>query len=383
MEENNEVLNLVRESKYQMMDMKDAFKAIEVQCSRFSKKIIQIDVLTAENYVTAEDVISPLSIPISSTSMMDGYAIKIEGSYLDKEFEIICKSYAGNVLVRNIPEELSNKAAYVTTGSCIPDWADCVVQIENTTLSQNKNKIVIKSTSAVTKGKFIRKPGCDMLKGDVVVKSGQRIETSDISLIVACGIRFINVYSKPRIGILSTGDEVIKISQFSNNEEVSNFINKHPHKIIDSNKEMIKLLLKKWNIIEIIDLDHIPDDYNLVKEKMTNASNLCDIVISSGGVSMGEKDLIKVFLEKEGEIFFGRLNMKPGKPTTFAKYGETLFFALPGNPVSCYVTYQLLITYALNLIESQNKFPFPCVKVSLMHNVDMDFERPEYQRAMY
>ena len=145
---------------------------------------------------------------------------------------------------------------------------------------------------------------------------------------------------------------------------------------------MIKLMLLKTNISNVIDLGQIPDEYLKVKEKMESSSKLCDFVISSGGVSMGEKDLIKVFLEKEGKILFGRLNMKPGKPTTFAKFNDTIFFALPGNPVSCYVTYQLLLSYALNLFQNSNKFEYPTIKIYILHDIDMDTERPEYQRAM-
>ena len=381
MEDQKEILNTIRESKYQMTDMTDAFKIIELEILNLSKKTFQIDVIKAEQYIIYEDCESPLNIPIFPTSMMDGYAIKVEEINTNLNIEIISKIYAGNKnTVENI-DSFKNKCSYVTTGSTIPDWCNCIIPIEYTEYI-DKNNIKIISSAQLIAGKFIRKIGCDVIKGEIIMKAGQKIQMMDISLLLSCGLKNVIVYCKPVVGILSTGDEVINIDIFSKNQEISEYLENNPNKIIDSNKEMIKLMLLKTNISNVIDLGQISDEYLKVKEKMESSSKLCDFVISSGGVSMGEKDLIKVFLEKEGKILFGRLNMKPGKPTTFAKFNDTIFFALPGNPVSCYVTYQLLLSYALNLFQNSNKFEYPTIKINILHDIDMDTERPEYQRAM-
>ena len=380
MVENNQILNVTRESKFPMIDMSEAFAIIETQFINIHKNIIEIDILKAEDYIASEKVMSPLNIPLSPTSMMDGYAVSINEIDANENIEIISKNFAGEFKSEET-KCIKNKCVYVTTGSIIPDWGDCVVQIENTEILK-ENHIKIKNLSHLTPGKFIRKVGCDIMKGDVLLTEDQKITVSDIALLVSCGVKNLNVYSKPRIGLLSTGNEVISIDIFSKNEEVSNYLTSNPGKIIDSNKEMIKLSLSRLNIPNIIDLGLIPDEYNKIKEKIEDSAQICDIIISSGGVSMGEKDLVKVFLEREGQIFFGRLNMKPGKPTTFAKFSNCFFFALPGNPVSCYVTYQLLITYALNLFQNNDHSQYPNVKAFLLHDTDMDSERPEYQRAM-
>ena len=381
MENKIEILNNYRESKYPMTEMTEAFKLLEIEFLKISKITIEIDVRKAEEYVTSENVESPNNIPIFPTSMMDGYSINLEETDFNQKIEILSKNFAGDEKKIDLNNLIRNKCVYVTTGSIIPSWCNCVIPIENTDIFDN-NFIKIKNSSQLMIGKFIRKIGSDIVKGDIIINAGQKINVTDISLLLSCGIKYIMVYAKPRVGILSTGDEILNIDNFSKNEDIVQYFLKNPHQIIDSNKEMIKLLLTKMKISQIIDLGQIPDEYKRVKEKMENSALLCDIVISSGGVSMGEKDLIKVFLEKEGKIFFGRLNMKPGKPTTFAKFYNTYFFALPGNPVSCYVTYQLLLTYAFNLYQNYNKFFFPNINVSIMHDIEMDFERPEYQRAM-
>lgn len=380
MEENNQIINIHRESKYPMIDMSEAFSIIETQFRNINKNIVEIDILGSEEYIASENVVSPLNIPLFPTSMMDGYAISTKEIDPNEEIEIISKNFAGDFKICET-KSIKNKCVYVTTGSIIPDWSDCVLQIENTEIIK-ENHIKIKNPSHIIAWKFIRKVGSDIRIGDVILKANHKISVSDISLLISCGIKNIKVYSKPRVGILSTGNEVVNIDIFSKNEEILNYLNSNPGKIIDSNKEMIKLFLSKMNVPHIIDLGQIPDEYTKVKEIIESSTQICDIVISSGGVSMGEKDLIKVFLEREGLVFFGRLNMKPGKPTTFAKFGNCFFFALPGNPVSCYVTYQLLLTYALNLSQNNNHFHYPLVKVFLLHDTEMDTEREEYQRAM-
>jgi gephyrin len=240
--------------------------------------------------------------------------------------------------------------------------------------------------SVLKPGKFIRAIGSDIKQGDIILQKNKKINFTDLGILASVKIFKLNVYKMPKIAIFSTGDELVdmeKIENFDNSE------NKYFSGIVDTNRLILKKLLKnQFPDLEIIDYGIIEDDMEKLHgtfEKIITDKN--DIVITSGGVSMGEKDLVKKILEQKGEIIFGRLNMKPGKPTTFGKYKNLTVCGLPGNPVSCIVCFYLLLNFMIEAFSNPNLdwplfYPYKTVKAKLMHDVMLDIERPEYSRGV-
>lgn len=191
-------------------------------------------------------------------------------------------------------------------------------------------------------------------------------------------VKDIKVYKKAIIGLLSSGNELVECHE---DGELAD------GKIRDSNKPMMKGLLIQSGVSpnQIRDFGSMSDDSEDIHTKMQEALKEVDILVTTGGVSMGKRDLIKPYVEATGEVFFGRLNMKPGKPTTFGRIGGALVFALPGNPVSCFVTFQLFVLPSIKLLSgsSEDSVHPLMLKVSLQPaKVKLDAERPEYHRAV-
>lgn len=188
-------------------------------------------------------------------------------------------------------------------------------------------------------------------------------------------VKGIKVFRKPVIGLLSTGNELVDASSAELEDG----------KIRDSNKLMLKSIIKEYQIAsEVKDFGTVSDREDSLHEAMQKATKECDIVVTSGGVSMGELDLVKPYVENNGKVFFGRLNMKPGKPTTFGQINRALVFALPGNPVSAFVTAHLfLVTTAKVLAGQHDSYDWQSMNVQLIpRNVKVDPERPEYHRTV-
>jgi gephyrin len=230
------------------------------------------------------------------------------------------------------------QAHYVTTGGPVPDFFDAVIPVEETEFVDSTH---IKITKQMSVGQFVREPGSDIAKGQIVLNKNQVLRAAELGLLATVGHISVTVFRKPIIGLLSTGNELVPAST-----EVLD-----DGKIRDSNKLMLKSILKEYQVAgEVKDYGTVSDDEDSLREKMLLACSECHMVVTSGGVSMGELDLVKPFVEKNGEVYFGRLNMKPGKPTTFGKIGRAVVFALPGNPVSAFVTAHLFVVTSARML---------------------------------
>jgi molybdenum cofactor synthesis domain-containing protein len=354
-------------SKYRMVEMNDAFKMLKDYFLGLEKHVVEVDITKSQNYICAEDVFSKYDVPRTNTSMMDGYGIdttKVSDSTLD----VVKAIYAGDNEGENI--ESINKCIYVTTGSSLPANINCVVPIEKVEqIEYNKR---IKLLCELKVDQFIRHTGTDVEKGQKLLNINDTISITDISLLSSTGINRVKVYKLPRIGLMSTGNEICDIDNINMNYTV------------DTNRVSIKLILNSlYPNIDIVDYGIIQDEWESIVNAFDKAvDDGVDMLITSGGVSMGERDLVKKFLEKNGNIVFGRLNMKPGKPTTFATYKSLAVMGLPGNPVSFVVCSYLIVSYALKLFQNQDVFPFRMIRAKLMGNHNIDTERPEYSRGM-
>lgn len=280
----------------------------------------------------AEDIHAPNDHPQFPTSIMDGYAVCAPAA-ANVPFIVKGSVHAGQEKSGAESEVQFEETAYITTGARLPVGANAVIKIEDVTLlCANDGKSTVIFNHDVHPGENVREIGSDLKKGDLLLAKGQKLRPSELGLLSTAGLDKVLSYSSPVVGVLSTGDELV---------EPTEHVPPGSTKIRDCNRLVLLSALKEDGLATV-DLGIVRDDKELVRARLLHAADICDVVISSGGVSMGAADYIKPLLGELGHILFGKLNMKPGKPTTFAimrEVGvdgkETLFFGLPGNPVSC------------------------------------------------
>jgi len=218
-------------------------------------------------------------------------------------------------------------AARIFTGAPIPAEADAVVMQEVCTPVGEGADSAVKITGPIPAGKNLRKAGEDISIGDSILKTGTKLKPQDIGLTASVGIAEVNVYKRLRVGIFFTGDELREPSETL-----------EPGQIYNSNRHTMRGLLEKLNC-EIIDLGTVEDTLEATKEAMLKAAKISDLVMTSGGVSVGEEDYIRIALDELGKLDMWRINIKPGKPLAFGKVGNTSFLGMPGNPVSVFATF--------------------------------------------
>ncbi|CAG9819731.1 unnamed protein product [Phaedon cochleariae] len=362
-----------RISPYPLVEVSKATEIIRRECS----PTLEIEVIPFEksaNRILAEDVLATEAVPPFRASMKDGYAVKSEDG-------------VGNRIVREVAaagdmpseEELkAGEAIRISTGAPVPPGADAVVQVEDTSIVETSTdgtkELSIEIKVAPICGQDIRDIGSDVKVNELVLKKYDRISPAHVGVLAVLGKTEVKVYKRRAVGVISTGNEI------KNPKD-----NVGPGQIRDCNKFTLLNLLKKY-YYEAEDCGMAKDDPDSMKKALHAAFSKNDVVITSGGVSMGEFDVLKQVLEQDFDamIHFARVNMKPGKPTTFATCsfaGKTkVVFGLPGNPVSCGVTCLLFVIPTLRHIERSAVIDFPIMNViaTALENKD---NRPEYQRV--
>ncbi|KAI4382195.1 hypothetical protein MLD38_008190 [Melastoma candidum] len=330
--------------------------------------------------VLADDIRAADPLPPYPASVKDGYAVIADDG--PGEYPVITESRAGNdgVGVTVTP----GTVAYVTTGGPIPDGADAVIQVEDTELVLDGSVDVkrVKIRVQVPQGADIRPVGFDIEKNAVVLKAGERIGASEIGLLATVGVTMVNVYPTPVVALLSTGDELV--------EPTTKLLNRG--QIRDSNRAML-LAAAVQHQCKVVDLGIAPDDEEEIERIIRSvfASGI-NILLTSGGVSMGDKDFVKPLLGKCGKVFFSKVNMKPGKPLTFAEVSlnsagsmqpeQVLAFGLPGNPVSCLVGFHIFVLPAIRHLAGWIGPHLPRVQARLQQSIRTDPSRPEYHRSI-
>ena len=321
--------------------------------------------------ILAEQITSPTSHPPFRASIKDGYALKLPLPPAGSTLTISAETTAGETAATI----LDNHAVYVTTGAPVPDNADCVIMVENCIRDGNTLSIVEGTTAR--KGMDIREIGSDIAEGDLLLQPGAYITSGEIGLLLSVGITHISVYPKPVLGVFSTGNELVDIATFK--PPLS------PGKIIDSNRQMLlSIIAETLPFCTPCDLGIIKDDEETVQNAMEKGMSKCNILITSGGVSMGNKDLIKPTLAKLSTIHFGRVRIKPGKPLTFATTTpHNCQIGLPGNPVSAFVCFHLAVAPAARLLAGWDPMRAFGVYVDalLKNGVKRDAKRTEFHRV--
>jgi len=317
----------------------------------------------AVDRVIAQDIISPIQVPAYDNSAMDGYAFKYADYLASNTLVQVGKSFAGS----NFEGQLSaGQCIRIMTGGAIPVGADTVVMQENTVADGHKITIMHAS-----KGDAIRPAGDDIQKGALVLPKGHRITPLDIGLLASLGIPSVKVFRQLTVAVFSTGDELLPVGSPARND-----------RIYDTNRPMLVAMLSRLGA-KVLDLGIIADDKALIRAALEHANIHADCVITSGGVSVGEADYTREILEEYGKVEFWKLAIKPGKPLAFGKLPNSLFFGLPGNPVSSAVTFDHIATPALKFLAGCNdvpSMPLPAVASSAFKKRP---GRTDYQRAYY
>ncbi|WP_028866112.1 molybdopterin molybdotransferase MoeA [Psychromonas aquimarina] len=323
----------------------------------------------ALGFALAEDIKSPLNVPPFNNSAMDGYAV----NYSDLincspekplTLKLAGKSFAGAPYSGELAPGCCIR---IMTGAVMPDCADTVVMQERTTAAGE----LITFSQAAKLGDNVRLAGEDLKQGQVVLTKGHKLTPRDIPLIASLGLAEIQVFRKLKVAVISSGDELKSLGETLCEGD-----------IYDSNRYSIIALLSRLNV-EVIDFGIIKDDLPLIREAVQSADQQADVVITSGGVSVGEADFIKDVLTELGSIGFWKLAIKPGKPFAFGKLPNSVFFGLPGNPVSAMVTlYQLAVPAMAAMSGLKAKAPIR-FNAAAVQRLKKAAGRTDFQRGTY
>ena len=299
---------------------------------------VSTEVNEALGLVTAVDVIAEESLPPFANTAMDGFAVRSSDlSDIPTQLRIVETIAAGHNPLEVVGE---GQASRIMTGAPVPDGADAIVMVEKTTVDGD----IVTVETIVEPGNHIRPAGDDVAVGEKVFAAGTPLTAGPLGGLCSLGVTQIETYPRPRVGVMSTGDELVEGKAVL-----------APGQIRDSNRRTLLSLLSSDGF-EPVDLGLLPDDETLIEAALLKGSQDCDAVITSGGVSMGDYDYVKEVLRRVGDMRWMQIAIKPAKPLAFGTIGDTPIFGLPGNPVSSMVSYEL---FARSGLRSMMGFPQP------------------------
>jgi molybdopterin molybdotransferase len=367
-----------------MLTVEEALQKILSEVSTLDTEIVPI--MDSLGQVLAEDIVSDINVPPLNNSAMDGYAVQAQDTKGAKEkqpklLKVIDTVIAGGISKKEVTE---GTAIRIMTGAPLPKGADAVVQFENTDEEKNKKTAPDKPVTQVgiyeevTSGHSIRLAGEDVKKGVTIISKGTVIRPAEIGVMASTGKSKVKVIRRPVVAVLSTGNELVEIGQ------------QLPEgKIYNSNSYSIASLVKKYGAIPKM-LGIALDNEKSLVGKLKEAEN-ADMLITTGGVSMGDYDMVKDILARDGEMVFWKVRVKPGKPLAFGKIKgkdkngkeKTIpHLGLPGNATSCMVSFELFVRPALLKMMGKKKLNKPSIPVVINESVKNDAGRRIYDRAV-
>ncbi|MCG6459492.1 bifunctional molybdopterin-guanine dinucleotide biosynthesis adaptor protein MobB/molybdopterin molybdotransferase MoeA [Vibrio parahaemolyticus] len=314
--------------------------------------------------VLAEHIVSPVNVPQYTNSAMDGYAIRSDDVDRDS-YQVVAEVMAGHAYDQ--PLEVG-QTVKIMTGAPTPRNGDTVVMREQA--SQEGDKVTFNGAN-IKAGQNVRQAGEDLAIGSDVFTVGTRLASPEMGMIASLGFGEANVFRKLKVAVFSTGDEV----QAPGTEQKAN-------SIYDSNRFTIMGMLEKLGC-EILDFGILEDNEQLMIEALENASAQADVVMTSGGVSVGDADYIKLALDKLGQIDFWRINMRPGRPLAFGQINNKPFFGLPGNPVAVMVSFINFVEPALRKMQGEQGWKPLKVNAIATENLRSRQGRTEFSRGIY
>ncbi len=297
-------------------------------------KIESVNLANASGRIIAQTITATLDLPPADNSAMDGYALRAHDFQLGKPLPIQEHVFAGDSASALEP----GKAIRLFTGSIIPEGADTVVMQEHAT--EKNNQVVF--DPAPEKGRHIRYKGEDVRKGSNIILAGTKIGAGEIALLASQGIASVEVYKPLKAGVLTNGDELVNPGQ-----------SRAPEQIYNSNAPMLTSMLSNMGV-QVTHTVHASDTPESIKEAFNTLLNDCDLIITVGGVSVGDKDLVKPTIESlGGSLDMWRVSMKPGKPVAMAHINNKPVVCLPGNPVSSFVVLTVLVSPLIRKIQGR------------------------------
>jgi molybdopterin molybdotransferase len=312
--------------------------------------------------ILSQEVVATINVPEFNNSAMDGYALFLKKSQINQSgvlnFPVVLRVTAGE----GIGEIQAGECARIFTGAPIPKGANTVIMQEECELSPDKK--TLETWRPLNLNDNIRPKGNDITAGDVVLKKGQKLSAQDIALCASLGERQLLVFAPITVGVFFTGNELIEPGNTLKTGQIYN-----------SNRYALVALLKKLNC-EIINLGCIKDTLDTTIGAIQTLEKKCDLIITTGGVSVGEEDHVKSALESLGELNLWRIKMKPGKPLAFGKVNKCAFIGLPGNPVSAMVTFMLFACPFIKKMQGANHYHTPVRQVK----IDFNWLRPKPRR---
>ncbi|WP_353717581.1 gephyrin-like molybdotransferase Glp [Dyadobacter sp. 676] len=330
-----------------------------------SLPVVRLPLAVATGHVLAEEVIAPVALPPFRQSSMDGYAIvHSDVTEPGKPLRLAGESKAGQAA---LPVVESGTAVRIFTGAPVPDRATAVVMQENVLVADGVVRI---NEYPVPEGKNVRKAGQQIARGAVALPAGTPVSPGAIGFLKGMDVNEVAVYAKPRVGLLVTGDELLKAGEPL-----------VPGKIYESNSDMLKAALAQLGISQVT-ISYASDDLEATIGALGRLLDANDVVLASGGISVGDYDFVGKALEALGaETIFYKVRQKPGKPLLFGKKEGKIIFALPGNPASSLVCYYEYVFPTLRKIMG-NKEPFlRSVKLPIRNAYQFGGERDEFLKA--
>ncbi|HEU4709283.1 MAG TPA: gephyrin-like molybdotransferase Glp, partial [Methylophilaceae bacterium] len=315
--------------------------------------------------VLAEDILSPCNVPNRDNSAMDGYAFRMDDVQQgETRLEVIGTAFAGKPFEGAVGK---GQCVRIMTGGIMPSGADTVMMQERVRVD---NAFIV-FTESPRPQQNVRFAGEDLKLGQVVLSVGHQMHAADLGLIASLGIGEVKVYRKLRVAFFSTGDELASIGQTLQSGQV-----------YDSNRYTIFGMLTRMGV-EIMDLGVVRDDPKVLEESLLAAAADADVILTSGGVSVGEADYMKQLLGKLGQVVFWKIAMKPGRPLAFGKIGNAHYFGLPGNPVAVMVTFYQFVREALLVLMGQPEPPvIPMLDAMTTEDIRKQPGRTEFQRGI-
>ncbi len=349
---------------YRLISIKQALQKIHQSITPINEceRVILKDAL---NRILSAPVHSAIDIPPDKNSAMDGYAFNSKDIKSGQSFilSLAGTSWAGSPYEGSLKQ---GECIRIFTGAVIPEGADSVIMQEH--IKKNESSINFPATTQAKK--YIRAAGCDIKKNTELITAPKKLSAIDIGLLASAGIYDVAVQRKLNIAFLSTGDELCSIGQALKSGQ-----------IYDSNRYTLSGLLND-NSFNVYDLGVIADDKQQLEKILRSAAITHDVIITTGGASVGEADYIKEILDKCGNVGFWKIAIKPGKPFAFGKIKDCYFFGLPGNPVSVIATFHKIVDPALQFLSGITEKKSISIAATCTDNLKKEKGRQEYQRGI-
>jgi molybdopterin molybdotransferase len=323
-----------------------------------------LTIRSALGRILAADILSPCNVPNHDNSAMDGYAFNGDDLEYGKGLKIVGTAYAGKAFSGKV---LRGECVRIMTGAVMPAGTDTVIPQEQVQVESE----MMSFAPGVRRGQHRRFAGEDLKLGQLALPAGHLMRPADLGLVASLGLGEVPVFRRLRVAFFSTGDELSSVGQALEAGQV-----------YDSNRYTIYGMLTRLGV-EVIDMGVVRDDPVLLEQALITASESADVVITSGGVSVGDADFMKLLLEKLGQVVFWKIAMKPGRPLAYGKVGNAHYFGLPGNPVAVMVTFYQFVREALMVLMGQtNPLPVPMLPAVCVDDIKKAPGRTEFQRGI-